>query len=282
MDESDKLAKKRIGKKGHLTLLPGRGRGKVKTVAVSDITMSGLLYSLLPASEDMVESVAQCMRSEGFYESEPVVLGTWPGQEKPVVIDGHIRVRAAVRVGITHVPCVTIKFESEVAVLEHTMYLQTKRRPTTDGVLYRLYQEYDKLTERDGDTRAEEVQSKASHVALDSGQDESARRIASLLGCNHKTIKKIQKICSDGTFEIQLAVRFDKMTINTAYKRVLGNEKRKNTEEGGSRKSRAKASKTVISQENLARLNELGGELDAHVNKALEMYVRSLHEEESL
>jgi hypothetical protein len=50
------------------------------------------------------------MRGHGFYESEPVVLGIWPGLKEPVLIDGHMSIRAVSEAGITKVPFVLVEF----------------------------------------------------------------------------------------------------------------------------------------------------------------------------
>ena len=104
-------------------------------------------------------------------------------------------------------------------------------------------------------------------------------RPAELIGCNYKKVDKIRKIRRDGTPEIQDAVRNDKMSINKAFGMIrkveLGTDETKTN-------SRAfmKGAKVVFSEENLGRLTELGGDLQAHANAAVEEYISRLHEQE--
>jgi hypothetical protein len=70
------------------------------------------------------------------------------------------------------------------------------------------------------------------------------------------------------------------MTIHAAYKLIrdmeLGNDN------NGKRSAAAhiKAAKTLLSEENFTLLDQLGGDVGDHVNKALEMYMRWLHGQE--
>lgn len=108
------------------------------TLDPKEVETHPTFVDLLPVSQDMLENLIQGMRADGYYESEPIVLGTWQGQEGPVLIDGHMRMRAAVEVGITEVPFVVVEFPDEAAAVSHAISLQTKRRTTTDAALYRL------------------------------------------------------------------------------------------------------------------------------------------------
>lgn len=110
---------------------------QIKIVEISQIRTHPSFVELLPVDEDLLAKMIEVMRVEGFYESEPVVLGKWPGQEEPVLIDGHMRIRAASEAGITHAPCVTVEFTNEMAALQHAMNLQMVRRMTSDGARWR-------------------------------------------------------------------------------------------------------------------------------------------------
>ena len=55
---------------------------------------------LLPIDEDTLEEIARKMALYGYYESQPILLGKWPGLDYWVVIDGHTRRLAAIKAGI--------------------------------------------------------------------------------------------------------------------------------------------------------------------------------------
>jgi hypothetical protein len=113
------------------------------------------------------------------------------------------------------------------------------------------------------------------------GRSASAQRTASLIGCNYKKVEKIRKIRKDGTPDIQRAVRNDKLSINRAYKLIRDMEQGKDNSRKGSSVARVKAGKFVVSEENFGLLKELGGDLSAHVNVAIEMYIRWLQDQKS-
>ncbi|MEW6351611.1 MAG: hypothetical protein AB1646_21380 [Thermodesulfobacteriota bacterium] len=250
-----------------------------RVIALTEIRKHPTFESLLPIDRDLLESIIVDMRRNGFYPSQPVVLGTWPGMEGPVLIDGHARAQAAREAEIGHVPYVVKEFDDEMGALQHAMSLQSKRRSTKDGALYRLAGQYDRLTERGGDRRSEEALSMLTRVSVDGGRSASARRTATLLGCNYKKVDKIRKIRKDGTPEIQEAVKNDKMSINRAYQLIRRMEKGLRMDDEGPAKvadAQVRALQVVLTEKNFAGLNALGSDLPALVNSAIEEFI-SVH-----
>ncbi len=246
------------------------------TIDPKEVKTHPTFVDLLAVTEDLLGKMIQDMRAEGFYESEPIVLGRWQGQEEPVLIDGHMRIRAAIEARITQVPFVVVEFPDEMSALQHAMNLQTKRRRTTDGALYRLCDQYDRLMDRGRKSReANELLTRVSNYR---GRSASARRTARLIGCNYKKVDKIRKIRRDGSPQIQEDVKNDKISINMAHKLIrdmeLGTEKSK--EEVSA--ARVKAAKSVLSEENLAALEELDGNLCSLINLAVEQFVNGRRE----
>jgi hypothetical protein len=74
-----------------------------------------------------------------------------------VLIDGNTRTQAALAAGITQAPVVTVRFDRELKTLLHVIKPQVDRRTTTDGALYRLCAQFDRLMARGGDRRIEEA-----------------------------------------------------------------------------------------------------------------------------
>ena len=129
----------------------------------------------------------------GYYESQPIVLATWPGQEEPVLIDGHTRRRAAIAAGIREVLVIIEEFSDEDGALQYVANLQTKRRPTDDWVRYQLITELDKLMDRGGDRRSDQAKSKGPRVPIETTYSSSAERTAALVGCSARTVKRARK-----------------------------------------------------------------------------------------
>jgi hypothetical protein len=115
---------------------------------------------------------------------------------------------------------------------------------------------------------------------LDRSYSTSAREAAKFLGCHFSKVEKIRKIIRDGWPEIQEAVANDEMSINKAYQLVLDREMRQEEAEKKASAAHIKAADTLLSEENFAFLEQLGGDVSDHVNKALEMYKQRLQEQE--
>jgi hypothetical protein len=71
-----------------------------KTIDPKEVKTHPTFVDLLAVTDDLLGKIIQDMRSDGFYESEPIVLGKCQGQD-PVLIDGHMRIRAALEARIT-------------------------------------------------------------------------------------------------------------------------------------------------------------------------------------
>jgi ParB-like chromosome segregation protein Spo0J len=269
-------------KKSRLRAVSGGNPGQIKTMEISQIKTHPTFVELLPVDEELLEKMIQDMRANGYYESEPIVLGVWPDQEEPVLIDGHMRIRAASEAGIRQVPSVTVEFANELNALQHAINLQTVRRISTDGAFYRLCEQYDRLMERGGDRRSKDAKSRMTRVSNFVGRSASARRTAALIGCHYRKVDKIRKIRRDGTPQIQDAVRNDKLTINKAYKLIRDMELGEDEEKSRRKLSKAqvKVVKSLLSEENFAGLEAMGDDLGTLLNLAVEQFISGLRNNE--
>ncbi|MEW6350720.1 MAG: hypothetical protein AB1646_16790 [Thermodesulfobacteriota bacterium] len=247
-----------------------------RIMELTEIRKHPTFENLLPIDRDLLASIIVDMHQHRFYPSQPLVLGHWPGLDGPVLIDGHARALAAREAEITHVPFVIEEFDDEMGALQHAMSLQSKRRSTRDGALYRLAGQYDRLMERGGDRRSGDAISKPTRVGFDLAHSPSARVTASFMACNYKKVEKIRRIRKDGTPEIQEAVKNDKMSINRAYTLIRKLEKGLEEEEEGPEKlppAQIRTLKAVLSEENFASLEALGGDVGATLNQAVEQFI---------
>jgi hypothetical protein len=247
---------------------------RIRTIEISQIKTRPSFVELLPVDEDLLAKMIEVMRIEGFYQSEPVVLAKWKGQEEPALIDGHMRIRAALEAGITHVPCVAVKFANEIEALQHAVNLQTVRRRATDGAFYRLCCQYDALMAPG--RKSEESKELLTRVSNFVGRSASARRTAQLIGCHYRKVDKIRKIRRDGWLEIQDAVRNDQCSINKAYKLIrdmeIGEDDAKNKRK--LTKAQIKVVKSVLSEENFVALEAMGDDLGSMLNLAVERFIQ--------
>ena len=149
---------------------------------------------LLSLDEDVATSLAADMAVSGYYRSKPIVLGTWPGQEDPVLIDDHSRVRSSERAGIEKIPYVIETFNDEDGALEYIAKVQTQRRSTDDWVRYQLICELDSLMERGGDRRSEQAKSNPPDGGIETRRTTSAKRTAALVGCSERAVERARRI----------------------------------------------------------------------------------------
>ncbi len=259
-----------------------RDASEHRTMDLTEITRHPTFEHVLPIDRDLLEAIIVDMRHNGFYPSQPVVLGYWPGLEGPVLIDGHARVQGAREAGMTHVPCVIEEFPNETTALQHAMSLQSKRRSTRDGALYRLAGRYDGLMETGRRPRTSDTCELPTRVGNFRGRSASAQITASLIACNYKKVEKIRKIRKDGTPEIQEAVKNDRISINRAYNLIRKVENGLKEDEEGPEKlspGQVRALKAVLSEENFAGLKALGGDLRGMLNLAVEQFIGGFRNE---
>jgi len=221
------------------------------------------------------------MAEEGFWESQVLLLGFWPGigGAKPVVIDGHRRLRAAIDNGIEELPCAIQEFADLMAALRRVIGLQVERRQNSDGAFYALTEQFDTLMERGRPRKGEEASKLVTGVTNFSDFSTSARRTAHIIGCNYRKVYKIRRIRKDGTPEIQEAVRNDVTSINSAYSMIremlLGKDENKRNSAADT-----KAAKRLLTEENFERARKHGGDLCIIINTALGSYLDSLDNDE--
>ena len=98
------------------------------------------------------------MRDENYDDSQPIILATWEGQDDPVCIDGHTRLKAATKAGIDEVPFYSYEFETEEDAFEYALRLQSNRRNLTDGDLLHCIERLHQRRPRGGDRRSEHVE----------------------------------------------------------------------------------------------------------------------------
>lgn len=265
-----------------IKLLHGAKRDDVrhKMADAKDIRTHPTFVDLLRVEPGMLQEITQSMRVNGFFPSNPITMGTWSGQDDPVVIDGHTRLKAALEAGIAVVTVVILVFEDVMAALERAVSLQAQRRFSTDGAYYRMCETYDTLMEPG--RKNKEANELLTRVSNFRGRSASARMTAKLIGCHYRKVDKIRKIRRDGWPEIQEAVRNDEMGINKAYKQIRDMELGNDDNGKRSAATHIKAAKTLLTKENFAVLDQLDGDIGDHMNKALEMYMRWLQGQESV
>jgi ParB-like chromosome segregation protein Spo0J len=244
---------------------------EVKTIDPREIEMHLKFKGLLDIDDDLSESLTVDMTVSGFYVSKAIVLGTWPGLGKLVLIDGHTRVRSAIKAGLEAVPYTIETFDNEEEALEYIAKVQTNRRPNNDWVRFQLVRELDTLMERGGDRRSEQAKSKGSREPIEKEYSSSAAKTGALVGWSASTVKRARRVDREGTPEILEDLKKGKIRIGQAEKRIAPRANDKATAKSSSRENQD--AMVQLTDENLSGLNELGGNRHAHVNEAVKQYI---------
>jgi DNA-binding transcriptional MerR regulator len=251
---------------------------QIKTIDPRKIKTHPRFKGLLSIDEDLAESLTADMVVGGYFTSQPIVLATWAGQEEPVLIDGHTRVRAAIEAGLQKIPYTVETFDNIDGALEYIAKVQTHRRPTDDWVRYQLIIELDSLMERGGDRRSEQAKSKGSQDPLEKKYPNSAERTAAFVGCSPTTVKGARRIMRDGWPSLLKALQNRKVTISQAEQEIAKRAKADQTTEAESQVEEKENAMVQVNEEYRDVLTQMEGTLHEHVNKAVRMYIRWLRD----
>lgn len=273
----------------------------LETRRVLDISTDSTFEQLFPMRDDLLKKIEKDMR-EGMYDlSQPVILATWEGQKKPVCIDGHTRLKAAINAGIEELPVWTHEFSTQEEAIEKTIKLQRNRRNMNDADIAVCVATLDSKRMRGGDRRSEDAKSKASSDAIENTRSKSAAETADLLGISTTKVERTRNMLAHADQETIDEVKNGKKSIHKATREIREKRKKESDEKSKKKESTAPclpapepepaleeeqiepiednygadaAQRTVLIPENYyVRLKDLGGPIDYHVARALEQYL---------
>lgn len=193
---------------------------------------------LLPNKESDEQKVRAHMEENGFDPMFPILVGFGPWTDQDLVIDGHVRLKSSIEVGIEKVPVRRLDFKTEQVALEYAIHLQRDRRNLTDADILACVEALDKRKERGGDRRSAKAQkSKAPSGAI----EKSAELTADTLGISSRKVERARTVLDHADDETKKAVRADEKTINEAY-----NETQAKRKEEKNRKAQASDKPTFV------------------------------------
>lgn len=223
---------------------------------------------LFPKKPEVVDAIRLHMDEHGFDPAYPIIVGTGPWTDEPVLIDGHTRLMIANELGVSYVPEIEKRFETEILALEYAIHVQRDRRNITDAHLASALGVYDNLKQRGGlrdmatDTLTGRFTAKASREAIaaeshaedfstppvdfisdaindvlstesitrDNDKGKSAEIVGKLFGVSRAKVERARAVMAEDTpTEIKEAVLSGEKTINKAYNEVR--EIKKQTED---------------------------------------------------
>jgi len=154
---------------------------------------------LFPIREDVLSEIIDDMTVNGFDAKHPIVA--W----NMTVVDGHTRLKAALRTGLSKVPITLKEFSSEDEALQYAIRAQSNRRNLTDA----------ELDKRNAVGRPEKI---ATNVAI---AGRTSKNTANLLGISRGKVEKLRTINDHAPSEIRDAVTSGSMSIDRGYKETI-------------------------------------------------------------
>jgi len=244
---------------------------------------------LFPIKPELLNNIEKDMKDCQYDESQPIILGTWEGQDEPVCIDGHTRLQAAKNAGITEVPVYEYDYTSEEAAIEHAIGLQCHRRNLTDGELLRLMQVTDKRNVSQREANGQFA------AAPSCAPGKSSEATAELLGISARKVEQMRTILDHGDAEMVEAVKNNETSVNKGYKETQKRRKEKK-EKAETKKSKDKSvtkpkdmekseqqpepRSVLLSADRFSALKELGGcSIEEHVARAVDRYLHMIGSE---
>jgi ParB family transcriptional regulator, chromosome partitioning protein len=172
--------------------------------------------NLFPIKPELLARIEANMKAGDYDDSQNVIVATWEGQNEPVCVDGHTRIRAAINAGINEIPTKTHHFETENEALEYAIRLQANRRNMEDADILKCVMALDQRRARGGDRRSDEAKSKPQDCGIENSRSASAKYTAELLGISTRKVEQSRTVMDQADPETLEAVQTGKMSINKA------------------------------------------------------------------
>ena len=183
---------------------------------IGDIRTVAPFKDLFPIIDKVVEELYWDMQKNGFDKSKPIVL--WESHNS-IVIDGHMRLRAAKKAGLIQVPVTLKRFDTEEEALSYAVHCQRNRRNITDREIIHCIAALDERK----DKLANLKQNSTEATSVASGK--SAEETAKLLGINRGKVEKARSVLDNAPDDIKEAAKSGQMSINSAYNKTRNPEK---------------------------------------------------------
>jgi len=171
-----------------------------------------VLSDLFPEEGDVVERITDNMADEGYDHSQPVVLGHWPDGDGWYLVDGHMRVKAAIQAGVTNIPATEMMFRDFDEALKYAISRQRDRRNITSDVLWKHIDAAGENYEHGGDRRSESFKKPYGNL-----KPKTIEETAKIAGTSKRTVSRQRVIEEHGDDDIKEAVKTGKMSHTAGY-----------------------------------------------------------------
>lgn len=182
----------------------------ISMMSTLELRTAAPFNKLFPIKDAILDEIAADMKANGYDYAHPIIV--WAGH-KVTVVDGHTRLKAALKIGLSKVPITLKEFSSEDEALQYAIRSQSNRRNLTDAELLSCLNELDK---RKALGRPGKV---ASVEAAFKGK--LAERTAQLLGVSRAKVERLRTVNEHAPEKIKEAVGAGEMSIRKAYDETM-------------------------------------------------------------
>lgn len=185
---------------------------KRQWMATNRLKVRSPFKDLFPPDERVINAVASHMKENGYDVAHPIAIWIHPENGEEIVIDGHLRLKAAKQIELSPVYVARMSFTDPEAALEYAIHNQRDRRNLTDAEIFKCIKVVDKRAElqrgKDG---------KFTMASSEATAGKSAEKTAELVGTSRAKVEKTRSIVGHGDAEIEEAVLIGQKSIHRAY-----------------------------------------------------------------
>jgi ParB family chromosome partitioning protein len=160
-----------------------------------DIKTAPPFEGLFPLKDKLFEKIYWDIEKNGFDGNKPIEV--WMRHDSVIVIDGHARLKAAIKAKLMNVPALLNEFPDEKAAIEHAVRCKKKRRNLSEREIIRCVE------------------------ALDKSEGKLTEPTAQLLNVGWGKIDKARAVIKKAPDKIKKAVKDGRMSIDSAYNRTV-------------------------------------------------------------
>jgi len=182
---------------------------RISMMATLELRTAAPFNRLFPIKDTVLDQIAADMKANGYDYGHPIIV--WAGH-KVMVVDGHTRLKAALKTGLSKVPITLKEFASEDEALQYAIRAQSNRRNLTDAELMNCLAELDK---RKPEGRPPKTPPSGGVSGI------SAATTANVLGISQRKVERIRTVQDHALPEIKKAVASGAMSVNRAYNETM-------------------------------------------------------------
>jgi ParB family chromosome partitioning protein len=177
-----------------------------KLMPVSEIVEDPELSGFFKRADKLVNEIAENMKTKGYDKSQPIVVI----KGRNIVVDGHTRLEAAKKAGLTEIPAYEAEFEDIEDAMFYEFERQADRRNLTGGEILQAAKLLDGRKKKDGQGRQAEL-------------------IAERLGLSPAYMYMAKKVVNEAPPEMLEKIKSGEQKISQAYHEITGHTEKKAT-----------------------------------------------------